>query len=399
MLKSFVRRKLLFIAFGLCAVALVIGNFEAESAYAAPQGGEWVVMDPPPMPRANHSAVWTGEYMIVWGGETGRESTLNCVTTGGIYNPKANYWKSMSTAHAPSGRFGHTAHWTPLGMFVWGGVNKYKDKGKSVRIYFNTGGIYNPASDQWREISSDGAPASRLYYASVLAGNKVIVWGGQGDDKAIFGDGAAYDLDSDTWKPISTADAPTARILPTAVWTGTEMVVWGGRDKDSKYCNTGARYNPEKDTWRPITEEGAPTARAGHTAVWSGSRMIVWGGIFAASGRKTEYLDSGAAYDPRTNRWSPLSSEKAPVGRYYHSAIWAGEKMIVWGGKIKTTSKNGGVYYPDEDKWELITLLGAPYNRIGHTAIWTGEKMIVWGGTTTDQVEYIDYIGIYVPPR
>ena len=56
------------------------------------------------------------------------------------------------------------------------------------------------------------------------------------------------------------------------------MIVWGGTDM-LKQFNTGGRYNPGTDNWMDTTTTNAPERRAYHTAVWSGSEMIVWGGL------------------------------------------------------------------------------------------------------------------------
>jgi hypothetical protein len=52
------------------------------------------------------------------------------------------------------------------------------------------------------------------------------------------------------------------------------MIVWGG----SGLGNTGGRYDPIQDTWR-ATSTGAnvPESRSYHSAVWTGTEMIVWG--------------------------------------------------------------------------------------------------------------------------
>jgi hypothetical protein len=66
----------------------------------------------------------------------------------------------------------------------------------------------------------------------------------------------------------------TGRDPHTAVWTGSRMIVWGGYD--GSYClNTGAAYDPTTDTWTPTSTTNAPRARERHTAVWAGSRMIL----------------------------------------------------------------------------------------------------------------------------
>src|SRR5207253_1267502 len=52
------------------------------------------------------------------------------------------------------------------------------------------------------------------------------------------------------------------------------------------------RYNPGTGGWTATTTTGAPAARDFHTAVWTGSQMIIWGG--AAPG--PTYLNTGGRY-------------------------------------------------------------------------------------------------------
>ncbi len=80
--------------------------------------------------RAQHTAVWTGSEMIVWGGEEAN-GRLN---TGGRYNPGTDGWTATSTTNAPTAREVHTAVWTSSEMIVWGGYNPPG--------FFDTGGRY-----------------------------------------------------------------------------------------------------------------------------------------------------------------------------------------------------------------------------------------------------------------
>ena len=56
--------------------------------------------------------------MIVWGGITFAPNYLN---TGGRYNPNTDTWTATSLANAPTPRADHTAVWTGVEMIIWGG--------------------------------------------------------------------------------------------------------------------------------------------------------------------------------------------------------------------------------------------------------------------------------------
>src|SRR4029453_2972410 len=99
--------------------------------------------------------------------------------------------------------------------------------------------------------------------------------GGGGPDRW----GGRYDPDADTWTPTSDNEPAVARANHTAVWTGAEMIVWGGDEPpDTLFTGTGSLLDPAATTWRSTTNTDAPSPRIFHTAVWTGSEMIVWGG-------------------------------------------------------------------------------------------------------------------------
>ncbi|MCC7211746.1 MAG: hypothetical protein IT451_07810 [Candidatus Brocadia sp.] len=97
--------------------------------------------------------------------------------------------------------------------------------------------------------------------------------------------------------------------------------------------NNGACYNPATNMWMPTTETGAPSARFEHTAVWTGTQMIVWGGgIYYDEVAWGEFYGDGGRYSPATNTWTTTALAGAPSARLYHTAVWTGTQMIVWGG-------------------------------------------------------------------
>jgi N-acetylneuraminic acid mutarotase len=140
-----------------------------------------------------------------------------------------------------------------------------------------------------------------------------------------------------------------------------------------------AAPSPAQETWTPTSTAGAPTTRGFHTAVWTGSKMIVWGGF----GNSNAYFNTGGVYDPATDMWTATSTRNAPTARYAHTAVWTGSKMIVWGGSSGSAILNtGGVYDPATNTWKATSTKNAPTARGLHAAVWTGSKMIVWGGSS-----------------
>jgi len=322
-----------------------------------------------PTGRYDHTAVWTGTEMILWGGLI----SSGYANTGGRYNPSTDSWTATSTTNAPAGRERHTAVWTGTEMIVWGGYNG---------SFLSTGGRYNPGTDSWTATSTTNAPAGRRTHTGVWTGTEMIVWGGSPTISTYLNTGGRYNPSTDSWAATSTTNAPTARRYHTAVWTGSEMIVWGGyfQDTSNHYWNTGGRYDPISDSWTATSTTNAPDGRAIHTAIWTGSEMIVWGGTFYDG--IIEALNTGGIYTPGTDSWTATSTANVPGGRYRHTARWTGSEMIVWGGTLDdaTFLNTGGRYTLSTDSWTATSSNNAPSAREAHTAVGTGSQMIVWGG-------------------
>jgi N-acetylneuraminic acid mutarotase len=354
-----------------------------------------------PAPRYAHTAVWTGAEMIVFGGDLRSvNNNQEATNTGGRYNPATDSWGSTSTVNAPV-KIDPQSVWTGTEMIVWSGSNN------------KSGGRYNPANNSWTPTNNnDSPPALEL---GVWTGTQLLLWGptpgcsGCGSmgarynpatgiwatmnttnaPNAVTGsqafwtgsemlvwtsDGSRYNPATDTWTPIQTTGAPVGG---EAVWTSSEMIVWGGEGS--------GRYNPANNAWTPISTTNEPGARSYFTMVWTGTEMIVWGGTEFGTGA---HFNNGGRFNPATNTWTQTSTANAPSARRFHTAVWTGNEMVVWGGMTGDYNSGtgflntGGRYNPATDSWQATSLVGAPSPRMDHTAIWTGSQMIVWGGNS-----------------
>ena len=333
----------------------------------------WTATSGPPDGRVGHTAVWTGTEMIVWGGFRS-VSFFTPFNTGGRYDPSTDNWTTTSTTNAPAGRSGHTAVWTGSEMIIWGGFNGSNNLG--------TGGRYNPGTDSWTATSATNAPTPRTGHTAVWTGSQMIVWGGSGNNNNPLNTGGKYNPGTNSWLATSTSNAPAARLSHTAVWTGNQMIVWGGVSSGIG-VNTGGRYNPSANSWTATSTSNVPDSRYDHTAVWTGTVMIIWGGNDGGIPFRT-----GAKYFPGTNTWAATTMTNAPQGRSSHTAVWTGHEMIVWGGFVGGgDTSTGGRYNPSANTWTATSTTNAPNGRSGHTAVWSGSEMIVWDGQTRWEIQ------------
>src|SRR5438445_187397 len=340
----------------------------------------WTATAGPPEGREFHTAVWTGSEMIVWGGQTGSVIDFN---TGGRYNPSTDSWTATNVANAPDARTSHTAVWTGNEMRVWGGLDENF-------VELNTGGRYNPGTDSWVATSTTDAPNGRNAHTAVWTGSEMIIWGGW-DGGTFFNTGGRYDPTTDSWTATSTSNAPEGRTNHTAVLTDNEMIIWAGTGEFNA-LNTGGRYDPVTNSWTTTSTTNAPSPRESHTAVWTGNEMIIWGG---SGDFGSADFNTGGRYDPTADSWVASDLGNVPSARVYHTAVWSGSEMVVWGGLEDVFALNSGARYnPSTDSWTSTSTTNVPIARWGHTAIWTGNQMIVWGGVD-DNLNFLNTGGRY----
>ncbi len=300
---------------------------------------QWTLLstDNAPSGRLRHTAIWTGEKMIVWGGEAGGGSSTT--NTGGIYDPDTDTWAETSLENAPSPREQHSAIWTGEVMIVWGGCStvgcgqKHNDggiydpvldewtplaeegeprnfhqalwSGDEMILWGGTsdphGAAYDPVADTWTSLSSVNAPTPTFQGAGVWSGEEMIVWGGctvfsTSPCPTYVGDGGRYNPTTDTWQPLSTNNSPASRWTHTAVWSGQRMITWGGCG--AQCYDNGGMYHPILNSWEETTTINAPLPRSNHEAVWTSEHMLIWGGCDVGGCATSNYFNTGGIYTP-----------------------------------------------------------------------------------------------------
>lgn len=346
-----------------------------QDAPTWPAGGRWVATTAAPISgRLWVNAAWTGTAFAVWGGAL--DVKYNGSTDGALYNPVTASWTLITSQGAPSARHSSSVVWDGARVLVYGGAAGYGPIAK--------GGRYTVAAASWKPTSTTNSPNNRLYHAAVWTGDRMLIWGGWGSDH--YGNGLLYDPLKDVWSALPSANAPSKRSFPTGVLAGKEVLIWGGCDGSMGQCpgakGDGARYNLLTNIWKPIASTGAPSPRTQHAAVWTGKVMLVFGGCKGDQGPPEK---GGAAYDPVTDAWTPLSTSGAPTDRCRHAWAWLPglQQMVVWGGTDQTKDHTDGFLYdPVNDSWSAISAQGAPSGRARYAFAASDNCLFVWGGAT-----------------
>jgi hypothetical protein len=141
------------------------------------------LMGAPPPPRAQHTAVWDGMEMIIWGGTDG---TIPPLSDAWSYNGVT--WTMVPPSADPTfvGAVGASAVWMPAPvseMILFGG-----DQGAGMLL--ENGWTLDSTLMTWTALPH--GPERRSHHTAVVVGTKMILWGGDGANGPLAS-GAIYD--------------------------------------------------------------------------------------------------------------------------------------------------------------------------------------------------------------
>lgn len=338
---------------------------------------QWILIDDTgaPSPRSLHTAAWTGETMVIWGGDL---ASPNPDDTGAEYTPTSNSWKPLPAGPLPP-RIGHSMTWTGSHLIIFGGFSWSEDGKRAVS---KKGAILRPGQPDAEEQAA-GEPERALY-------------GG-------------------TWTELSSFPG-VARHDHSATWTGTHLVIFGGYDSEGVPLADAYALDPlqmkwdelstaDADAWTNVTRNPAPDRRGCHEGLWSGTQIVYLGGTSLSLSLDDAAEDARACapikdlpFDPDPYTLTPAVQDvgvavnvewtwdvpKHPPPEHLGAsfqAIWtASEATVLQTVKQLDTiaasryTPEGGTVnlpLPDEDTVGKNT---------GFTAIWVNGGVVVWGG-------------------
>src|SRR5207248_5075916 len=103
--------------------------------------------------------------------------------------------------------------------------------------------------------------------------------------------------------------------------------------------------------------------------------------VTAASAKYTLPTISDTATGCTPDTWTATSTTDAPAARFFHTAVWTGSEMIVWGGQDDNLQykNSGGKNYTSSGSWEAAKTTTAPDRHEGKTVLWSSSEIILGG--------------------
>jgi len=339
-----------------------------DSGATIPTGWSELPSKAPLAPRVEHSAVWTGQEVIVWGGG----DDTSDFGDGAAYDPVAGTWRKIADATSVglTARRRQVAVWNGSTMMIGtgnrGGGAPYAEFGR-----------YDPKSDSWSKMSSLPVAAD-FAGAAALPDGRIVVGFGRGAT-GILGSAFVYDPKLDKWSP--TALAP-ARSDAKLFFLGTKVYALGGFD-GTTYPTLVPFYDPSTNTWGTSAGNG-PDAELVSGASGDGY-AFVYGGVGGTvpTLSRTVITSASAWFDPVAGDWvklpGPPPGALSFAARNGAAAFVGAGSFWIWGGAAGGALGDGASYMVKDKSWTPMPK-GGPSPRQGATATWVGDHAIFFGG-------------------
>lgn len=294
------------------------------------------------------SLVWTGSLVVVPG-----------VSEAITFDPASGEFGSLPAAPVSLVNDQRTSSYQGVLPWVWTGEEIIRidptplppDASGNTGVGPLVGQAYSPATGTWRRMAD---PPVEHLVGIAWADDQLLGWSREGVH--------AYHPETDAWELLTAEAGPTTGRSETAAWTGAELVVVGRF--------SSAAFDPAARTWRtlppstsepgvevPTTDPGSPSGTTlGATGLlpdivrvqWTGSEVIAYDGAAGTISR----LDLAAG------TWH-VGPSNGMVGRQStRSALWTGERFVVWGGSVHEIVPNGSNfagYASDGAAWDPVT--------------------------------------------
>ncbi len=287
-----------------------------------------------------------------------------------VFHLDCNNWERLTPAGGPGPlrRQATVYDASRERMLMFGG----RGPGSPFPSYLNAVWAFDLTTDTWSEVTTSGTPPPGLGEAIAqidVARDRMLVFGGNPGGFTGSTGMFALDLATNTWTEITAAGAPTPRLYHASAILGDELIVFGGTNSfNGPYYNDTYAFNMTTDTWRSISTSTVPrTGVVDADGTFSGGRfgmeiiadpernrvLMAFGHDGGNLGNSNDMwaLDVGAGAWTELHTGDTLIPENGPTGmcmfpadftaieegaperRYSIGLAHAGDRAYIFGGK------------------------------------------------------------------
>nr|AML78101.1 putative LOV domain-containing protein [Polygala lutea] len=256
----------------------------------------------------------------------------------------------------------------------------------------------------WKKFRVGGSvEPSRCNFSACAAGNRLVLFGGEGVDMQPMDDTFVLNLDAANpeWRRMSVKKAPPGRWGHTlSCLNGSWLVVFGGCGREGLLNDVFVLdLDAKQPMWMEVLGGTPPLPRSWHSScTMDGSKLIVSGGCTDAGVllSDTYLLD----LNTKNPTWREIPTSWAPPSRLGHSlSVYSKNKMLMFGGLSKSGHlqlRSGEAYtidledeYPRWRQLECSAFTGVgtqsavvPPPRLDHVAVTMPcGRVIIFGGS------------------
>nr|AML77265.1 putative LOV domain-containing protein [Geobalanus oblongifolius] len=256
----------------------------------------------------------------------------------------------------------------------------------------------------WRKLTVGGAvEPSRCNFSACAAGNRLVLFGGEGVDMQPMDDTFVLNLDAANpeWQRVSVKSSPPGRWGHTlSCLNRSWLVVFGGCGRQGLLNDVFVLdLDAKHPTWKEVSGGTPPLPRSWHSSCTvEGSKLVVSGGCTDAGVLLSDTYLLDLTTDKPT--WREIPTSWAPASRLGHSlSVYDQTKILMFGGLAKNGHlrlRSGDSYTIDlkdeEPQWRQLecaafTSMGSqgaaiPPPRLDHVAVsMPCGRIIIFGGS------------------
>lgn len=145
------------------------GAYLSFDAQGRPVAWESLPVLPGFVARSGHVAAWDGQRLVVWGG---RSMGRQLLSDGAVMDLGSRTWTPMNGSGAPTARYQASGVWTGEELLVFGG----QDAGGTA----SGGHAWRRSSGTWRVLPASNPAVARSGGLAAWTGTDLLLFGGQG---------------------------------------------------------------------------------------------------------------------------------------------------------------------------------------------------------------------------